>query len=59
MPEPVRSRQPFFNHNLLDHSGQAEAITGALQSDDKDDKDYKDNHIVVRNRCMRQQSGEH
>jgi len=54
-PKPVGGRHPFFDRNVWDHSGQAEDIVGGIQWDDKDDKD---DHIVVRNRRMRQQSGE-
>jgi len=54
-PEPVGSRQPFFDRNLWDHSGQAEDVVGGIQWDDEDDED---NHIVLRNRRMGQKSGE-
>jgi len=54
-PERIGGRHPFFDRNVGDHSGQAEDIVGGIQWDDKDDKD---DHIVVRNRRMRQQSGE-
>jgi len=54
-PEPVGGRHPFFDRNVCDHSGQAEDIVGGIQWDDEDDED---DHIVVRNRLMRQQSGE-
>jgi len=54
-PEPVGGRHPFFDRNVSDHSGQAEDILGGIQWDEEDDED---DHIVVRNRRMRQQSGE-
>jgi len=49
-------RHPFFDRNVWDDSVQAEDIVGGIQWDDEDDE-Y--DHIVVRNRRMRQQSGEH
>jgi len=55
-PEPVAGRPPFFDRNVWHHSGQAEDIVGGIQWDDEDDEN---DHIVVRNRRMRQQSGEH
>ena len=54
-PEPVGGRHPFFDRNVWDHSGQAENIVGGIQWDDEDNED---DHIVVRNRGMRQQLGE-
>jgi len=54
-PEPVGGRHPFFDRNVWDHSGQAEDIVGGIQWDDENDEN---DHIVVRNRRMRQQSGE-
>ena len=54
-PEPVGGRHPFCDRNVWDHSAQAEDIVGGIQWDDKDDKD---DHIVVRSRRMRQESGE-
>jgi len=51
-PEPVGGRHPFFDRQVWDHSGQAEDIVGGIQWDDEDDED---DHIVVRNRRMRQQ----
>ena len=55
MPEPVGGRQALFDRNVWDHSGQAEDILAGIQWADEDDED---DHIVVRNRRMRQQSGE-
>jgi len=52
-PEPVWGTHPFFDRNVWDYSVQAEDIVAGIQWDDKDDKD---DHIVVRNRRMRQQS---
>ena len=57
-PEPVGGRHPFFNCNVWDHSGETEDIVGGIQWEDKDDKYDKYNHIVMRNRRMRQQLGE-
>jgi len=57
-PEPIGDRHQFLDGNVWDHSGQAEDIVGGIQWDDEDDEDDEDNHIVVRNRHMRQQSGE-
>ena len=54
-PEPVGSRHPFFSRNVCDHSGQAEDIVGGYFWDYEDDED---DHILVRNRRMSQQSGE-
>jgi len=45
----------FFDRNVWDHSGQAEDIVGGIQWDHED---HEDDHIVVRNRRMRQQSEE-
>ena len=42
----------------MDQSGQAEYIQEGIQWDDDDDQDAQDDQIVVRNRRMRQQSGE-
>jgi len=56
--EASRGQAPIFDRNVWDHSGQAEDIVGGIELEDKDDKYDKDDHIVVRNRCMRQQSGE-
>jgi len=53
--EPIGSRHLFFDRTVWDHSGQAEDRVWGIQWDDKDDKD---DHIVVRNRRIRQQSGE-
>jgi len=54
-PEPVGGRHPFFDRNVWDHSGKAEDIVGGIQWDDEEDED---DHIVVRNKRIRQQSGE-
>jgi len=53
--EPVGGRHPFIDRKVWDHSGQAEDIVGGIQWDDEDDED---DHIVVRNRHMRQQWGD-
>jgi len=55
MREPVVGRHPFFDSNVWGNSGQAEDIVEGIQWDDQDDLD---DHIVVRNRRRRQQSGE-
>ena len=54
-PEHVWGKPPFFDHNVRDHSEQAEDIVGGIEWGDQYDQD---DHIVVRNRRMRQQSGE-
>jgi len=54
-PEPVGGRELFFDRNVWDHAGQAADIVGGIQWDDEDDEG---DHIVVRNRRMRWQSGE-
>jgi len=48
-------RHLFFDRNVWEHSRQAEDRVGGIPSDNED---KEDNHIVVRNRRMRQQSGE-
>jgi len=55
MPEPIMCRHLFFDRNVWEHSRQAEDRVGGIPSDNED---KEDNHIVVRNRRMRQQSGE-
>jgi len=54
-PEPIGGKHPLFDCNLGGHSRQVEDIVGGIQLDDVNDAD---DHIVVRNRRIRQQSGE-
>ena len=55
MPEPIMCRHLFFDRNVWEDSGQADDRVGGIPSDHED---KEDDHIVVRNRRMRQQSGE-